>query len=354
MIALVRKFNFFQIQKTQLLLGFLLFIFKCSTPLEQISIDGKTMGTTYNIKIVSDNLSEIENIKTSIDSILVILNQQMSTWDPKSEISKFNRWSSLEPFEISDYFFNVVEKALILSQQTQGRFDITVFDLLSLWGFGPNPKSEIPDKKDLYSVMAYTGFQNIYAEKNLLFKNNKRTKIDLNAIAKGYGVDVIFNYIKSLGFDNLFVEIGGEVRFSGHNRNSNNWSVGLENPPSNSIGQEKPFFGIFKEKYSAVATSANYRNFVDIEGTVLGHTINPKTGFPVQTDVLSVTVIAETCMEADAWATALMTLSYEDGAYLLKGYKNISAIWLLRMGEESRNIAISGNARIFEPIFEIK
>ena len=354
MIALVRSFKFLQIKKTQLLLGFLLFIFKCSTPLNQISIGGKTMGTTYNIKIVSGSPIEVENMKASIDSILVILNQQMSTWDPESEISKFNRWSSVEPFEISDYFFNVVEKASILSQKTQGRFDITVFDLLSLWGFGPNPKSEIPNKKDIDSIMTYTGFQNIYAEENLLFKKNKRTKIDLNAIAKGYGVDVIFNYIKSLGFNNIFVEIGGEVRFSGYNRNLNNWSVGLENPPSNSIGQEKPFFGILKEKYSAVATSANYRNFVDINGTILGHTINPKTGFPVETDVLSVTVIAETCIEADAWATALMTLSYEDGAYLLKGYEDISAIWLLKMGEENRNIVISGDVRILEPIFKIK
>ena len=352
---MVRVFKFFQIKKTQLLLGFLfIYLFKCSTPLNQVSINGETMGTTYNIKIVSETPLDSESIKVSIDSILVILNQQMSTWDPESEISKFNRWISPEPFEISDYFFNVAKKALILSQQTQGRFDITVFDLLSLWGFGPNPKSRIPNRKDIDSVMAYTGFQHIHVEKNILFKNNNKTKIDLNAIAKGYGVDVIFTFIKSLGFDNLFVEIGGEVRFSGYNRNLNNWSVGLENPPSNSIGQEKPFFGVFKEKSSALATSANYRNFVDLDGTLLGHTINPKTGFPVQTDVLSVTVVAETCMEADAWATALMTLSYEDGAYLLEDYKNISAIWLLKRDGESRNIAISGDARIFEPIFEIK
>ena len=159
---------------------------------------------------------------------------------------------------------------------------------------------------------------------------------------------------KSLGYENIFVEIGGEVRFSGHNRNFDNWSIGLENPPSGLMDVEDPFFGIFKGESAAVATSANYRNFVDLDGTILGHTINPKTGFPVQTDVLSVSVVAETCMEADAWATALMTLSYEDGLKILDKFKNIGAAWLLKTGKTTRVIAKKGDFRIIEPIFEMK
>ena len=312
------------------------------------------MGTTYNIKIVTDKNFDTKEIKISIDSILVVFNQQMSTWDPKSEISTFNRWNSLDSFKVSKYFYDVVKEALVISEQSQGMFDITVFDLLSLWGFGPNPKSGIPEKNKIDSVLAYTGFQFLNAKEYNLIKKHKKTRIDLNAIAKGYGVDIIFDYIQSLGYENIFVEIGGEVRFSGHNRNFDNWSIGLENPPSGLMDVEDPFFGIFKGESAAVATSANYRNFVDLDGTILGHTINPKTGFPIQTDVLSVSVVAETCMEADAWATALMTLSYEDGLKILDNFKNIGAAWLLKTGKTTRVIAKKGDFRIIEPIFEMK
>ena len=354
MIVLGKIFIINQIIKTQLLLGFLLFCFNCSTPINQLSLNGETMGTTYNIKIVTDKNFDTKEIKTSIDSILVVFNQQMSTWDPKSEISTFNRWNSLDSFKVSKYFYDVVKEALVISEQSQGMFDITVFDLLSLWGFGPNPKSGIPEKNKIDSVLAYTGFQFLNAKEYNLIKKHKKTRIDLNAIAKGYGVDIIFDYIQSLGYENIFVEIGGEVRFSGHNRNFDNWSIGLENPPSGLMDVEDPFFGIFKGESAAVATSANYRNFVDLDGTILGHTINPKTGFPVQTDVLSVSVVAETCMEADAWATALMTLSYEDGLKILDKFKNIGAAWLLKTGKTTRVIAKKGDFRIIEPIFEMK
>ncbi len=312
------------------------------------------MGTTYNIKIVTDKYINSDELKASIDSILVDFNLQMSTWDPKSEISTFNRWNSLDSFKVSKYFYIVVKEALAISEKSQGMFDITVFDLLSLWGFGPNPKSGIPEKNKIDSVLAYTGFQFLSAEKNSLIKKHKKTRIDLNAIAKGYGVDIIFNYVKSLGYENIFVEIGGEVRFSGHNRNLDKWTIGLENPPSSLGIAQEPFFGIFEGESGAVATSANYRNFVDLDGTILGHTINPKTGFPVQTNVLSVSVIAETCMEADAWATALMSLPYEDGLKILDNFKNIWATWLLKTSEETRVITKKGNFRIIEPIFEMK
>ena len=336
------------------MLGFLLFIVKCDNSVPQTSIKGKTMGTTYSVKIVSDRKINPNKIKYSVDSILIILNQQMSTWDPESEISKFNRWESLDPYKVSSSFFKVVEKGLNLSQKTDGMFDITVYDLLSLWGFGPNPKSGIPDKKNIVSVLLYTGYENIICNSTNLIKKDPRTKIDLNSIAKGYGVDVVFNYLKSKGFENIFVEIGGEVRYSGHNRKNKNWSVGLENPSSDLGNEQNPFFGILEQKSSAVATSANYRNFVDLDGAILGHTINPKSGFPVQSDILSVTVIAETCMEADGWATALMALSYNQGATILGKNENIGAIWLLKGLGNMRQIAVHGNHKIITPVYDIR
>ena len=312
------------------------------------------MGTTYNIKVVTDKDFNSVEIKDSIDSILTIFNKQMSTWDPKSEISIFNRWNSLDSFKVSDYFYNVVKEALSISSKSKGMFDITVFDLLSLWGFGPNPKSGIPGRDKIDSVLRHTGSKYLAADRNKLIKKNKKIRIDLNAIAKGYGVDILFNYIKSLGYKNLYVEIGGEVRFSGHNRNFDNWKIGLENPPSISTDLEDPFFAIFQGESIAIATSANYRNFVDLDGTILGHTINPKTGFPVQTNVLSVSVIAQTCMEADAWATALMSLSYEEGYKILHNYENIGAVWLLKTSEGEKIISKKGKFEILDPIYGMR
>ena len=312
------------------------------------------MGTTYNIKVVTDKDFNSVEIKDSIDSILTIFNKQMSTWDPKSEISIFNRWNSLDSFKVSDYFYNVVKEALSISSKSKGMFDITVFDLLSLWGFGPNPKSGIPGRDKIDSVLRHTGSKYLAADRNKLIKKHKKIRIDLNAIAKGYGVDILFNYIKSLGYKNLYVEIGGEVRFSGHNRNFDNWKIGLENPPSISTDLEDPFFAIFQGESIAIATSANYRNFVDLDGTILGHTINPKTGFPVQTNVLSVSVIAQTCMEADAWATALMSLSYEEGYKILHNYENIGAVWLLKTSEGEKIISKKGKLEILDPIYGMR
>ena len=354
MIVLGKSLTFQQNIKTQLLLGFLLFCFNCSSPTTQLSLSGETMGTTYHIKIVTDKKNKSKEIQDSVDSILVNFNKEMSTWDPKSEISIFNRWNSLDSFKVSKNFYKVVEQALIISKKSKGMFDITVFDLLSLWGFGPNPKSGIPEKSEIDSVLAYTGSQYLSVDKKALIKKHNKTRIDLNAIAKGYGVDIIFNHIKSLGYENIFVEIGGEVRFSGRNRNSDEWSIGLENPPSNSTYREIPFFGIFRGESFAIATSANYRNFVDLDGTILGHTINPKTGFPIQTNVLSVSVVAKTCMEADAWATALMALSYEDGLEIIGPLKNIGAVWLLKTSDDNRVIIKKGDFSITNPIFEIR
>tara|TARA_Y100001980_G_C14517558_1_gene292880 strand:- start:27 stop:1091 length:1065 start_codon:yes stop_codon:yes gene_type:complete len=354
MIVLVKLFKILKIKKTQLLLGFLLLFICCDRPDEKIIIKGSTMGTSYVVKIVANKDIETKKIKYSIDSILVKLNKQMSTWDPESEISKFNRWESLEPYDVSRQFYEVVESALFLSKKTNGMFDATVFDLSSLWGFGPNPKSGIPEKKNIDSILTLTGYENIICTNGILMKKNRKVKLDLNAIAKGYGVDVIFNFLRTSGFENIFVEIGGEVKFTGYNFRNENWSVGLENPISNQIDKQIPFFGVLKNEGCAIATSANYRNFVDLDGTILGHTINPKSGFPIQTNVLSVTVISKTCMESDGWATALMTMSYEQGASILSGNDSVSAIWLMRGTDGLRYITMEGEINIIDPIYDIR
>ena len=311
------------------MLGFLLLFNRCANIENQYVISGNTMGTTYLVKIItSGNDYEMESIEKSIDSLLIQLNKQMSTWDPESEISQFNNWNSQVPFAVSDDFLNVVKKSILISEDTGGLFDPTVFDLMSLWGFGPNPRSGFPDIEDVHRVLEHTGIRQFDITDSVLVKNNKLCKLDLNAIAKGYGVDKIFNLLDQKGFSNIFVEIGGEVKCSGKNIKNKNWSIGIEDPSADGNYQKK-ISAIISVANGAIATSGNYRNIVDLDGEILGHTINPQTGFPIQTDVLSVSVLSNSCMESDAWATALMAMNHQTGFAIVESQSNIDAVWIL-------------------------
>ena len=336
------------------MLGFLLFFIRCADIENQYNISGNTMGTTYLVKIITpDNNYEIGSIEKSIDSLLIQLNKQMSTWDPESEISKFNEWNSKVPFAVSNDFLNVVKKSITISKNTGGLFDPTVFDLMSLWGFGPNPRSGFPDMEDVNRVLEHTGIGQIEIIDSVLVKRNKRCKLDLNAIAKGYGVDKTFNLLNQKGFKNIFVEIGGEVKCSGKNIKNKNWSIGIEDP-SDDGNYEKKISAIISVPNGAIATSGNYRNIVDLDGEILGHTINPQTGFPIQTDVLSVSVLSNSCMESDAWATALMAMNHQTGFALVENQSNINAVWILVDNYDGkRYFSMSGDIDIKKMIYPL-
>ena len=337
------------------MLGFLLFFIRCADIENLYTISGNTMGTTYLVKIVTlGNDYKMESIEKSIDSTLIQLNKQMSTWDPESEISKFNNWNSQEPFAVSDDFLNVVKKSITISEDTGGLFDPTVFDLMSLWGFGPNPRSGFPDIEDVHRVLDHTGINQFDITDSVLVKNNKLCKLDLNAIAKGYGVDKIFNLLNQRGFSNVFVEIGGEVKCSGKNIKNRNWSIGIEDPSVDG-NYQKEISAILSVANGAIATSGNYRNIVDLDGEILGHTINPQTGFPIQTDVLSVSVLSNSCMESDAWATALMAMNYQTGYSMVESQSNIDAIWILFDNNDGkRYFSKSGDIDIKKMIYTLR
>jgi len=341
--------------KARPLLGFLLFFSGCGNERNQFTINGNTMGTTYSIKFVSSTTNiDIESIESGIDSLLNQLNKQMSTWDPKSEISLFNSWKSLEPYPVSEALLKVMNGAIDISRKTDGLFDITVYELMRLWGFGPNPKSGMPDNNEIISALNRSGYGKITIKNETLIKSNKSIKVDLNAIAKGYGVDKVFAYVRTKGYKDIFVEIGGEVRCSGKNRNNRKWTIGIEDPlvfDSN----DNDFCAILHLDDGSVATSGNYRNIVNLDGEILGHTINPKTGFPIQTDVLSVTVLSESCMIADAWATALMVMDYEIGYEKVNNNPEIDAVWIMKDSEDgNRYVSKSGNMEIKELKYLIK
>ena len=337
------------------MLGFLLFFIRCADIENLYTISGNTMGTTYLVKIVTlGNDYKMESIEKSIDSTLIQLNKQMSTWDPESEISKFNNWNSQEPFAVSDDFLNVVKKSITISEDTGGLFDPTVFDLMSLWGFGPNPRSGFPDIEDVHRVLDHTGINQFDITDGVLVKNNKLCKLDLNAIAKGYGVDKIFNLLNQRGFSNVFVEIGGEVKCSGKNIKNRNWSIGIEDPSVDG-NYQKEISAILSVANGAIATSGNYRNIVDLDGEILGHTINPQTGFPIQTDVLSVSVLSNSCMVSDAWATALMAMNHQTGYSTVESQSNIDAIWILFDNNDGkRYFSRSGDIDIKKMIYTLR
>ena len=354
MIVLDRINTYHYFIKAQLMLGFLFFYTACEQQNKMSLLTGETMGTTYSIKIVqnTDHI-DIESIKIGVDSVLIHINKQMSTWDPKSEISAFNQWSSIKAYPVSKPLLTVIDSAISISIKTDGFFDISIYDLMSLWGFGPNPRIGMPSLNEIKTVLASTGYDKIRVSNNTLAKTHPKVKLDLNAIAKGYGVDIVFQYIKEQGYDNVFVEIGGEVRSSGKNQYNEFWSIGIENP-SGGDKKDIQLAAIVDLDQRAVATSGNYRNIVNIDGEVLGHTINPRTGFPIQTNVLSVTVFAQSSMIADGWATALMVMDYQTGLDNINNDKGLEAIWVMEEKDGTRKIGHSSGVIMRKAIYELK
>mgnify|MGYP001219046375 CR=1 FL=1 len=228
---------------------------------------------------VEDKILNTNDIKSKVDSVLNRFNTVFSTWDYDSEISLFNRALDTNGIIISEDLKNVINRSLSISNKTNGHFDITVFDLMSFWGFGPKPYKKPINLDRVDSILNYTGYKFLKLDKNILTKKHPLLKIDLNSIAKGYGVDKIFNYLVGQNFKDIFVEIGGEVRAIGKNPKRSFWKIGIEDPHENAK-TKKSFAGIVELNNKSMATSGNYRNFIKYKNEVLGHTINPTTGMP--------------------------------------------------------------------------
>ena len=315
--------------KAQIILGFLFFSYSCTNTLIESIITGHTMGTTYNVKIIhSKTIKNIDQIKYEIDSILIDINNQMSTWIKDSEISIFNKTLSTNSFKISDEFFYVLEQGKIINELTDGAFDYTVFSLAASWGFGPDSLAIINDPSDdkIKEILSYTGSEKILLDYPFIKKTHPNLQLDLNAIAKGYAVDLIYRWLKKRGFKDLFIEIGGEIRCGGFNKMGKDWVIGIDSPVENS---RQSIFTTVQLRNTALATSGNYRNYLERQGEKINHSINPYTGKPVKTNVLSVSVKSENCLNADAWATALMIMTYDEGIEKINGLDEIEAFWIL-------------------------
>lgn len=319
--------------KLLLLTALLLTLSACfpnnNTGKEEILLQGRTMGTTYNIKVVGTKEQVVAlNLQQKIDSALRNVNQQMSTYIKDSEISLFNQSTSTKPIEVSAGFARVLKESIRLGKLSEGKLDVTVGPLVNLWGFGPEQRPEtIPSDETLAAARKRVGLQNVVLEGNMLSKKIPDVYIDLSTIAKGYGVDVIAELIESNGITRYLVEIGGEMRLKGFKHTGELWAIAIEKPILDPSGEERAIHQVIIPKDNAVATSGDYRNYFEAEGQRFSHIIDPDTGKPIDHNLVSVTVITPSSMTADGLSTTLMVMGMEKGMAFATE-KNIAALFI--------------------------
>lgn len=301
---------------------FTLLLISCgSTPTNQILVSnyGYTQGTTYSIRYMSP---AGENFQHDIDSVLNEVDMSLSTYESNSVISRINKNISSKTDSL---FVRVCKEALLIAEETNGAFDPTIAPIVNYWGFGFEEMNN-KDESKLQSLLSTVGYEKIKLQDSLLVKTNPNTQIDFNAIAQGFTVDLVGEHLNKLGITNYMIEIGGELKCNGLNADGELWRIGIDKPSENI--QKDRFQAIIEVNNKSVASSGNYRKFkVDEEsGMKYSHTINPETGTPVQTNLLGVTVVTESCMKADAIATAFMVMGLEDSKVYLSNHSEIDAL----------------------------
>lgn len=279
---------------------------------QMIALSGKTMGTTYSIKIVSPQSLDVEGLQRDIDLLLIDINNEMSTYVKKSTLSLFNQQQSTDWVTISPALTRVVTTAKNLFQATGGAYDITVGPLVNLWGFGPDQRPRtIPHPSDISRLRSQTGSDKLIIDQTTtrMRKTVAALYVDLSSIAKGYAVDRVSELLLQRDLNRHMVEIGGELKAVGSKPHNQPWQIALEKP---SVSHRKISTVLPLRDYG-LATSGTYRNYFEENGQRYSHTIDPITGAPIQHSLVSVSVLAKECMVADAWATALMVLGRQRG-----------------------------------------
>ena len=290
------------------LVSSIIFVIYRSSPHYQI-IKGEIYGTYYNIKINTDNKNK--RLKDEIKEKLQDIDNIMSVFNVDSEISKLNIISANKTVKLSQDLSKILKTSHKVWQQSNGWFDPTLGNLINLWGFGTT-KAKIPSDNEIKKVMQTTGFNKLKFKENYtkVYKTNKDTYINLSAIAKGFAVDEIALLLDNAGYDNYIVDIGGEVKTKGYrSKKSEAWNVAINTPKENSNENVM----VMSLSNISVATSGNYRNYYKKDNKTYAHTISPKTGKPVNSDILSVSVFHDSCMYADAYATAINAMGLDKG-----------------------------------------
>lgn len=297
----------------------------CSQQAEQVVINGVTMGTTYEVKIVPSKAKIPGDLASRVQQALDQLDGRFTTYSPDSELEQLNRGGVMQDISVSAEMLEVLQVADRVYRLTEGAFDPTVGPLVNLWGFGPDPSSsEIPPRATIRRQLARVGFDKLVM--NTAGSSVRRTadiQLDLSAVAKGFAVDAVADLLESMGIANYLVEVGGELRLRGNKAEQQPWRIAIESPSLERHAVQQAM----TPGDAAVATSGDYRNYFEKDGKRYSHTIDPRTGYPVSHHLASVTVVADNTAFADALATGLIVMGHE--AALALAEKNDLAVYLL-------------------------
>lgn len=307
---------------------------------KNISFRGQVFGTIYSVSYFT---SDKEVTREEVEAIFENFNNSMSYYVPNSIVSMINR---NETNIADEYIIRVFRKSMEISNETDGAFDITVSPLVNLWGFGFEKTGDV-SKRKIDSILSFVGYENVALENGRIIKLDDRISLDFNAIAKGYAVDVLGKYLESNGIKIYMIEIGGDLIAKGIKPEGSKWKIGIEKP-ANDFDDPQDWQYLVELENQSIATSGNYRRYYEKDGMRYSHTINPKTGYPVNHNLLSASVIAKDAMTADAYATAFMVMGLEKTIEFVENRNDIEVFLIYSTGPDEFGTYKSENLNIKE------
>ena len=308
-----------------LLLATILILVNHNRPVPYQKDSGLVFGTVYNI-----TYQHKENLKAEIEQELRRFDGSLSPFNDTATITRINR---NELVAADPFFTTVFRRSMEISRETDGAFDITVAPLVNAWGFGFK-QGIFPDSAKVDSLLQFVGYRKVeLTPEGKVEKQDPRLMLDCSAVAKGYAVDVVAQLLASQGVQNFMVDIGGEVVVHGHNPQGTGWRIGINKPVDDSLSLNQELQTVLHVSDVGIATSGNYRNFYYRDGKKYAHTIDPRTGYPVQHSILSATVIARDCMSADAYATAFMVMGLDEAVRFVEARPDLDAYFIYDDGE---------------------
>ncbi|WP_394131245.1 FAD:protein FMN transferase [Shewanella maritima] len=319
------------------LLILLMSISACGEQTKLVSLSGNTMGTTYSIKVVpSERLPQPQLLQAEIDLALEAVNNQMSTYRPNSELTRFNQLNPGQSLPISADTAYVINEAIRLYDVTDGALDVTLGPLINLWGFGEDSKpTKVPTQNKIDIAKTQMGMDGFSLHSGSLKKSHPALKINLSAIAKGFGVDKVANILNKYQVSGYLVEIGGELSVKGVKADGTPWRIAVEKPNSQGARIQQ----VIEPGTMAVATSGDYRNYFEENGERFSHLIDPRNGYPIKHNLASATVLHPSSMTADAYATAMMVLGTQ--ASLDLAQKQDLPVMLIEKAEQGYEVFYS-------------
>ena len=321
----------------------LLLLAGCGSQEQAARLSGATMGTAWHVTLVSGSSTpESAALQTGIEDILQGVDRSMSTYREDSEISRFNRAPVATWYTLSPPFVQVLAAALDVGRHSEGAYDVTVAPLVDLWGFGPTRgAAAVPDAPKIAQLLAVVGQDKLRLDvSGSRAMKQAPLSLDFSSIAKGYAVDAVADWLLGQGVARFMVEVGGEVRVAGRSPRGDAWRIAIERPDSGA----RSVAAALAVTDVAVATSGDYRNFFELDGVRYSHSIDPRTGYPVAHDLVSVTVIADSAMLADAWATALEVLGSERATAVAQ-QRDLAVYFIRRVGDNYQSSYTDGFAQ---------